>query len=638
VNLRTSLAVLLLAALTAGAGEREGIHNGGFELGLVPDASRPRHWNVGFPGDETPFPGTWELLRQAAAGSTGFLEIASQSKDRICVFSQIVDLPAAVMAGVSLRLRLRAKRRSGPGWVGAQLVAINPEVPVDPETGIPHVGFVQLTTASGAWAPLEGSITLQGAAQLIAVVLFVGGEETVGDFDDVSVTADMEFPPCGPFPIGAEPLHDGLPPFPIGITNENPRNASDAGRADLVARATETVDMVNLFVHIRWNGLRNLPMLAGHDRVIDTAARLARAGLPRMLTFDFTHDSVEGIGDLNPLPDGTLPGRLDDPGVSEAYLDELEALTEAMDPEIVSVGIETDFFWRAHPGQWPAFRDLLCTANTRLEARHPGIHVTTYFTLSSLVDSDGAPVQSGQDALRSLLPCIDSVGYSDYWADGNRHVEDIPPGYFLAAGQVAPGLPLILPELGYRADAVYPESEQEAYLRRLFSELGQYPVRAAVLYSLYDQAYLGAPAFFKTAFGGLGLIRLDGTPKKSFVLLHRTRRSFAPPVFAEPRLQCLPGNRKPAGRRLPAPIGSSPALPTGVHRDLAQGSQPGPAVAGPTASLARNLSGFLCYTPARPTGRIAPGDSASQPSAFQPPFHPTTPVSNQNLPMFSYEH
>ena len=125
-----------------------------------------------------------------------------------------------------------------------------------------------------------------------------------------------------------------------------------------------------------------------------------------------------------------LPGRL------LPYLDELEALTEAMDPEIVSVGIETDFFWRAHPGQWPAFRDLLCTANTRLEARHPGIHVTTYFTLSSLVDSDGAPVQSGQDALRSLLPCIDSVGYSDYWADGNRHVEDIPPGYFLAAGQV----------------------------------------------------------------------------------------------------------------------------------------------------------------------------------------------------------
>jgi hypothetical protein len=58
----------------------------------------------------------------------------------------------------------------------------------------------------------------------------------------------------------------------------------------------------------------------------------------------------------------------------------------AIGPEIVSVGIETDFFWRAHPDQWAVFRDLLCAAGARLRPQHPGIHVTTYFTLSAMVD------------------------------------------------------------------------------------------------------------------------------------------------------------------------------------------------------------------------------------------------------------
>jgi len=144
---------------------------------------------------------------------------------------------------------------------------------------------------------------------------------------------------------------------------------------------------------------------------------------------------------------------------------------------------------------------------------------------------------------------IDSVGYSDYWADGARHVEDIPPGYFLAASAVAPELPLILPEFGYRADEVYSEAEQEAYLRRVFSELRGHPVRAAVLYSLYDQAYLGTATWFTEAFGGIGMIRLDGTPKRSYALLHRTRRQQGPPILVEPRLQCVPAPRRVLGRR-----------------------------------------------------------------------------------------
>lgn len=544
------MAVIILAVAASGAG-REGVHNGSFEDGLHSAGTRPVHWNVGFPGDVAPFPGTWSLRQSVTAEPSTVLEIGCESDEQTCLFSQIVDLPAATMSGVSISLSVRVQRRTDHGWVAAQLVALNPEVPVDPETGISHVGYIELTPTTSAWEELEGSITLRGPAQIIALVLFVVGDGAVAAFDDVSVTADMGFAQCGPLPNNVEPLVNGLPPFPIGITNENPRNTSDQGFVDLAARAAETVDIVNLFVHIRWNGLSGLPMLAGHDQIIDTARNLSRAGVARMVTLDFTHNSLEGLGDLNPLPDGMLPGRLDDPGVSEAYLDELVSLAAALEPEIVSVGIETNFFWSAHPDQWTAFRNLVCAAGTRLKAQHPGIHVTTYFTLSSLVDSEGESIQPGQEALRELLPCIDSVGYSDYWADGTHHVADIPPGYFLAASAVAPELPLILPEFGYRGDDLYPEAEQEAYLRRVFSELREHSVRAAVLYSLYDQSYLGAPIWFQEAFGGIGMIRLDGTPKRSYALLHRTRRQQGPPILVEPRLQCVPAPRRALGRRAP---------------------------------------------------------------------------------------
>ncbi len=50
------LVVIILAVAASGAG-REGIHNGAFEGGLHFDGTRPRHWNVGFPGDGDEFIG-----------------------------------------------------------------------------------------------------------------------------------------------------------------------------------------------------------------------------------------------------------------------------------------------------------------------------------------------------------------------------------------------------------------------------------------------------------------------------------------------------------------------------------------------------------------------------------------------------
>jgi hypothetical protein len=503
--------------------ETEGVHNGSFEQGLSNDWSRPSHWYVGFPEDLEPQPGSWALVLREDAASRA-LELSSEAEDGVFV-SQIVDLPARAMAGVTVTLKSAVRVTSDDGWAVAQLVALNAEAPPDPETGITHVGHLIIGSQNSEWTLIQDTVTLTDIAEILVIVLVASGDGTVARFDEISVTATIEPPGLGPDPTDAQLPATGLPRFPLGVTNESTRNPSDAANIELPLEASGIVDLVNLFVHVRWNAFAGLPLLDGHERIVEQARSLGWYGMPRMITFDFTHNSVEGIGNINPMPDGTPVGRLDDPMVRNAYLDELLALVEAVRPAIVSVGIETDFFWDKHPDQWSAFRDMLCEAEGLIEIADDSVHVTTYFTLSALLDEDGELDPDGTAAMRELRPCIDSVGYSTYPADGSRRLSDLPDGFFNAAAEVAPELPLIIPEFGYRSDGIYSEEEQEAFLRRVLEELSGFEVVAVVWYSLHDQSYLGVERWFQDAFRHIGLRHLDGTPKRSHALLQRIHDS-----------------------------------------------------------------------------------------------------------------
>lgn len=548
--LTSTLFVLLIAARfqPASAGVREGIFNGGFELGLDRSGDRPAHWIIGFP-DQAPPNGSWTI---AADPATSGHRLELRSVDEAGFFvTQAVDLPASAMEGVEVLVTATVDIPEPGVWAAVQMAALNPEAEIDPSVGFSHVGYTLLTATSAGRHELTDSIILSGPAELISVALVVSGSGSA-DFDNVSVTADIGWPSCGP------PFHEtalpstGLPAYPIGFTNESVRNISDRALSDLTARLAESSDLVNLFAHIRWNALAGLDLLAGHQRVLTAAEDARRYGLQRMLTLDFTHADIDGIGDVNPMPDGTPVGRLDDPGVSDAYVDELEALVRVTGASIVSVGIETDFFWTNHPDQWSAYRSMLCSARDRLHSVDPSIHVTTYFTLEGLVHPDLSPNLAGQAAFRELGPCIDSVGYSYYPCDGVRHLSDIPPGMFEAAQEVAPGLPLIIPEFGHRTDGVYSEREQVDFLRRAMDELSGHEVVAMVVYSLYDQTYFGAPPFFQDAFRSIGVLRLDGSPKEAWRLLRRIRwsRDRPIPTGIAPSAQCVTSPRHGGGRRL----------------------------------------------------------------------------------------
>ncbi len=547
------LVAVLLTAFAMPAAARDGVHNGGFELGRHPREDRPAHWLIGFPGDLGPLPGTWALVRDATSGSTA-LELVAASDDMTYLAVQILDLPASVLADHTLEVTARVRRTSGlNGWVGIQVAALNPEVDPDPISGIAHVGFLQLVAdPTESWQNLSGHLTLGGPAEYVAVVLFAVGDGVGARFDDVSITVDLPYPACTPWAEPVRILDGGVPSFHVGVVNESPRNGSEQALNDLAVRAAEVGDLVNLFAHVRWNALTSQPLLHGHQTVLDAAQRVADLGLLRMLTFDFTHADLEGIGDINPLPDGTPVDRLD-PAARAAYVAELEALVQTIHPAIVSVGIETDFFLEAHGDEWQDFRTMLCAAGDRLKQADPDLHITTYFTLEGLIRPDLSANVAGQNALRALQPCIDSIGYSYYPADGVRHQEAIPDGLFSAAAEVIPGLPLIVPEFGYRGgDELYPEEEQEAFLRRALTQLETTEVVAAVWFSLYDQTYFGAADFFQDAFRSIGLLHADGTPKRAFAMLAGTQNGARSPLVLHPRPWCQHPPRRPGGRANPA--------------------------------------------------------------------------------------
>jgi hypothetical protein len=76
----------------------------------------------------------------------------------------------------------------------------------------------------------------------------------------------------------------------------------------------------------------------------------------------------------------------------------------------------------------------------------------------------------------------------------------------------------------------------------------------AALYSLYDQTYFGAPAFFQEAFRTIGVHRLGGTPKEAWRLLRHLRwlRDEPVPTGIAPAAQCAADPRDGgAGRRAP---------------------------------------------------------------------------------------
>jgi len=494
------------------------VTNGSFEDGFSEYGARPEYWYIGLP-DERPIDGfgEWDFDSTIVADGLVSVHLVTDCPDTESYFlTQVVDAPTFDLEGKSVTFSLKM-RVPVYGTAYALLIAFNPESPDTLFDVIPTVGYAILMPEPGdtGFVELCDSFTATGPAQLMAVLISVNGPANEAWFDDIRVTYDVADEHPGPDTSEvANPLGTSPREFYIGTTSEVTRNFSEAALEDLPSEIAEVGDMVNIFTHIKWNDLRDTTLLAGHDRPLFVSELAEDIGLARALTFDFTHDTPTTVGEINPMPDGTPVDSLS-PEVREAYINELLALVDEIDPVIVIVGIETDIFFGVRPDQWDNYVLLMSEVTTALSSR-PEIHITAYFCYDHMVSYDGFFNSELRDAWLEIMPYCESIGFS-FYPDTND-ISWFAPDYFTLAQSLDPTKPMIIPEFGCRSDTLqgFSEDIQLNIISTIVSQLASTspPPVAIICYPMFDINYYGVPEWFTTAFATLGLRDYAGTPKK----------------------------------------------------------------------------------------------------------------------------
>ena len=495
---------------------RDVVHNGSFEDGLSNDSTRPKYWKIGFTKEDfTDTLGEWELdSTVAGTGITSLHLIPDCPQGANYFVSQFLDAPTFDLEGKDITFSAKI-RLQNPGAGFALLFAYNPESVDSLFNSIPVVGYAILMPDSSdtGWVTLADSFVAMGPAEMMAVVLLVNGEGGGGWFDDVQVIFDVAEAGTGPDTSDVDDPLEGSPRnFYIGVVPEIARNHSEAAYEDLPYDIAEVSDIVNVFAHIKWNGLTGMPLLNGYEEQLQISSQAEALGLARMLTLDFTHGSVESIGEINPMPDGTPVDSLS-PRVRQAYVDELVALVDEINPIIVSVGIETSIFYVTRPDQWNNYVLLLKEVCDALSDRSE-IHITAYFVLEQMISPDGTFDTDMRNAWEQILPYCSSIAYSFYPNSPDTSI--YVPDYFTLAKELAPDKPLLIPEFGCPSDTAlgFSEKIQYQFMRKIVASVAATtpsPV-AIIWYQMYDTQYLGAPKWFKQ-FATIGMRDFAGTPK-----------------------------------------------------------------------------------------------------------------------------
>ncbi len=500
------------------------VANGSFEEGLSDDFVRPRYWRIGFP-DEAPIDslGEWSLDSTIFTDGAVSLHLTPHCGEYESYFlTQFLDAPTFDLEGKTVRFSVDMRTDGG---AYALLIAYNPESD-DSFSSVPVVGYSAVAPSPGdtGFVSLSDSFVATGPAAVMAVMLIVDGTGGGAWFDDVRVEFDVAEAGAGPDTTDVpDPLGGGVRNFYIGVAAEIARNYSEPALQDLPAEIAEVGDIVNIFAHIKWNGLTGEHLLWGHEQQLEIAERAEGLGLQRMLTLDFTHNAPETAGEINPLPDGTPVDSLS-PEVRAAYIDELLALIDEIDPIIVSVGIEATLLFDRRPDQWDNYVMLLQEVRDALSDR-PEIHITAYAVLSQIVNYDGTFSPEFRSAWEEIMPYCESVAYSFY-----AHIADtsaLPGDYFIKMKEIAPDKPILIPEFGACSDTSqgFSQEVQLQFMNKIVRDVAStYPPPVAVIwYQMYDNLYLGAPDWFKDGFSTVGLRDFAGTPKMTYAAMKKMK-------------------------------------------------------------------------------------------------------------------
>ncbi len=492
----------------------------GFEMAPT-DPSRPRYWLEGFVTSIQSYTqrGSWAYDTQFKTEGQQSLRISPASNTGYRL-SQVLNAPAHDLGSfggrrVEVRIDIRHEGLIEPPLV--QIVAFNRTLPAHPELGMGTAGDLTLVAdgPEGSFQTYQGAFRGTDEAQALMAVISTRGTTGSVWVDDFRV--EMVVPKAAPPSVSLPNPHG----FKRAFAQESPRNLSERGVEDLFTRFATTSEVVNIISHVQWTALTGDSVPFVHRDVI-RAANLARdAGLEVMLTFDFTHDLPETVGDVNTLSSREPVGSLNDPTVSGAILTELVALHDLVLPEYLMLGIEMDILYYKNPGQWPGFVQMFKDAATALKLSNPDVHVSSYFELQWMVDPQtGLLVEEHADLWRQLLPELESIAFSIY-PGLFEFIFNIPPfpipeDFFAAAQQVAPGLPYVIPEFGSAGatGAAFDESDQAAIFQEMLDQLAPLDVEVATWYSAHDQLIFGEVPWFEGAFEVVGMRTQNDQPKQ----------------------------------------------------------------------------------------------------------------------------
>ena len=496
--------------------ETQVVLNGSFEE-LRDD--RPAYWSYRFFGEpRNPALGDIGIDEEFASHGEKCLVIKPLTDEGLSA-NQILHTPTGRLRGKTVRMSADI-RTAGPTYAYILVIAYNPNMPPDPDLGIPSAGKAfEGQVSEDGFIRLSAEFTASENAEFLLAAVGASGNGGRAYIDNVEISVDVAKPAQAPVVEQSEMIEPELRGFPVGFVNESPIDASEKGREKMVELISRNGEMINLFFHLRYNALLNRDMVTGHEAVLETAKQAQSLGLERAVTLDFTHDGPAGVGYINPMPDGTKVEKLT-PRIQRAYVEELMALCRLVEPTAVMIGIEANLFYWRYPEQWQNYVDLFKRAYSAVKSEFPQAHVTAYFTLEWMVNQNGRLKKDSVAVWQKLLPEIDSIAYSVYLPTDDLPADKMPEGFFTAVRSVAPDKPLAIPEFGIRSEGSikFNENNQAKVLKRIFEEVGPLQPAFMVYFSLYDQKLLGAPLWYRSAFAPIGLFKEDGTPKKAWAL------------------------------------------------------------------------------------------------------------------------
>ena len=342
------MSLTVFSVMVSRAATQNVVINGGFEMS-PDDLERPPYWYVGFKDSPPDFflRGQWSLDTTIKNEGVQSIKLEPRSEDEY-LLSQILHAPTHDLTGktVTIRCDIRHQGLTQPPVI--LVYALNWTLPPDPLLGVGIAGKVVLSAdgPEGQFQTVTGQFTATDNANVLAAVIMVVGTSGTAWFDNVIVEMDVTPPGPDPDPVPS-PVTQRR--FNLGFVQENPIDPSEKAMEELIVKVQSAAEVLNLFAHVRWCSFTGEDIEFGHRHELHVAEMARAAGLRLALTFDFTHNAPDDVGHINPTPDGTAVGSLDEPAVARAYEEELLALCDLVLPEYVIVGIEVDIFHNFYP-------------------------------------------------------------------------------------------------------------------------------------------------------------------------------------------------------------------------------------------------------------------------------------------------